>query len=118
MRVVVSDNVFRCPAVCPLPLSILAGLERLQNSHVLLECGNLLVQLRGNLGVVITELLVEVGTVRSSRHGSRENRLHEEGVVWLEGTTVGILEGNGQLGGGVVDVVAKSLGREVKATVY
>lgn len=101
-----------------LPLSILAGLERLQNSHTLLECGNLLVQLGGNLGVVTTELLVEIGTVRSSRHCSREDRLHKEGVVWLECTTVGILEGNRQLGGGVVDVVTKSLGSEVKTTVY
>ena len=37
-------------------------------------------------------------------------------MVRLEGTAIGLLKGNRQFGGGVVDVVAESLCSEVETT--
>lgn len=100
-----------------LPLGLLALLEGLQDSHHLLQRNDLLVHLRDNLGLVITQLGVEVLAVRSRGHGSAEDGLDQEGVVRLEGTTVGLTEGLRQLLGGVVEVVAEGLGSEVETTI-
>lgn len=99
-----------------LPLGFLALLEGLQDGHHLLQGNNLLVHLGNDLGLVITQLGVEVLAVRSRGHRSAEDRLDQEGVVRLEGAAVGFTEGLGQFLGGVVEVVAESLGSEVETT--
>lgn len=100
----------------PLPLGLLGVLEGLHNLDDLLKCGNFLLQLGGDLGLILTELLVEVGAVWGGGHGGGEEGLDDERVVRLEGLTIGVTEGVRELLGGVLDVVAECLHSEVKAT--
>lgn len=99
-----------------LPLGFLACLEGLQDGHHLLQRRDLLLHSREDLGLVISQLGIEVLAVRSRGHGGAEERLHHERVVRLEGATIGITEGVGQLLGRVVEVVAEGLSSEVETT--
>jgi len=116
-----------------LPLSLGGGLEGLQDLHNPLQSLNLAAQtsrhaslnLRvhliilviSGLGVLIVNLAVEGSTVGAEAHGSAEDTLDNEVVVGLEGGAVSLVEGNGELGGGVVEVVAESLNGEIEATI-
>jgi hypothetical protein len=109
-------NAFHGNRLSHLPLRLLPGQELLQDSKVLLQATEPLLQLSLDLCIVIAELLVEVLPVWCCTHGGAEDRLHDEGVVGLEGVTVGIAEGVGELLVGVGDVVAEGLSGEVEAT--
>jgi hypothetical protein len=102
----------------PLPLCLLPRQELLQDSKILLQATEPLLQLSLDLCIVVAELLVEVLPVWCCAHGCAEDGLHNEGVVWLEGVAVGIAEGVGEFLVGVGDVVAESLGGEVETTWY
>lgn len=99
-----------------LPLSRLGILESLQDGDHLLQSSDLLGQLGSNLGLILTQLLVEVLAVWGGRHGSTEDRLDNPGVVGLEGVAVGTAERVGEFRGGVVDVVTEGLDGKVEAS--
>lgn len=82
-----------------LPLGLLPGEELVQDGNILLQRSQPLLQLSLNLGLVVSQLLVKVGTVWSSAHGGAENGLDDERVVGLEGVSVGVTEGLGKLDG-------------------
>jgi len=98
-----------------LPLGLLPCQELVQDGNILLKAGKPLLQLGLYLCVVVAQLLVEILPVGRCTHGSAEDGLHDEGVVWLEGVAVGIAERVGEFLGGVGDVVTEGLGSEVEA---
>ena len=100
-----------------LPLGVLARLEGLQDAHHLLQSRDLLLHGSADLGLVATQLLVEVGPVRGCGHGSAEDRLDHPGVMGLEGAAVGMAERGRQLLLRVLEVVPKSLGSEIEAAI-
>lgn len=76
-----------------------------------------LVELSLYLGVIVAQFLVEVLSVWRRGHGSAEERLNNERVMWLQSVAIGVTKGVGQLFGRVGNVVAERLGSEVEAAV-
>lgn len=116
-----------------LPLGLRGGLEGLQDLHNPLQSLNLALQTSRNtslnlrvhllifvisgLGVLVVNLAIEGSTVRAEAHSGAEDTLDNEVVVGLEGGAVSLVEGNRELGGRVVEVVAESLNGEIEATI-
>lgn len=78
-----------------LPLRLLPVQEALQNSHLLLQRSQPDSQLSSNLGRVVTQLDIEVLSVRACRHSGAEDGLNHEAVVGLESRAISISEGGG-----------------------
>lgn len=70
-----------------------------------------------NLNWILTELHVEVLTVWASAHGSTEDWLDHEAVVWLEGGAIGLAERCRELLGWVRNVLCEGDGGKFKTTV-
>lgn len=71
-----------------LPLGLLRGQKVVQCLDNVLEAGQPSTELLLDASLVVTELGVEVLSVRGGAHGSAEDRLDEEAVVLAEGVAV------------------------------
>lgn len=100
-----------------LPFGLLSLQESLQHTHNLLQTSQPRPQLSIDLLLVITQLDVEVFSVRHSSHGSTEDGLDEERMMRLEGCAVCVSEGGGQLVRWRGQVVVKSQQGELEAAV-
>lgn len=99
-----------------LPLGFLATQELLQDRNPFLQSLHFLLEGGLHLCAVVAQLGVEVLPVRGRGHRSTENRLDHKRVVRLQGVSVRLAEGLGQLLASVVDVMPESLGGEVQTT--
>ncbi|KAI6754150.1 hypothetical protein HG530_013326 [Fusarium avenaceum] len=99
-----------------LPLGLGAVDELLEDVHNLGEGSEVGLELSLDLLRVLTELGVKVLSVGNGGHGGAEDGLDHEVVMGLQGVGVGATERVGKLLGGVVDVLLKALGSEVKTT--
>lgn len=100
-----------------LPLGLLGVDKLLEDAHDLLQGGKVGRHLLGDLGLVVTELGVEVFSVWAGAHGGAEDGLDDEAVVRLEGGAVGVAEGVCELLGGVGDVGLEAEAGELETTV-
>ena len=100
-----------------LPLGLFASQELVQNSDVLLQSLQPLIQFLVHTWLVISQLGIEVLSVGCSRHGGGEDGLDDEGVVRLKSLAVGFTEGGGEFFGGSVNVSAEGLGGEVETSI-
>lgn len=105
------------PGQTNLPLSSLGILESLEDGDHLLQSSNLLRHCGVNLGLILTQLGVEILSIWGCGHSSTEDGLDKEGVVRLKGVAIGSTEGVRELRGSVIDVVTQSLNGEVKASI-
>lgn len=83
-----------------LPFSLLSVQESLQDSNQILQCSQPHSQGSLDLGIVISELNIEIFSVWAGGHGGAEYGLYHEGVVGFESFAVGAAEGNGEFVGG------------------
>ena len=114
-----SSYLIQSQFVIPLlPLRRLASHKVLQDRHPLFQRSQPLLHFALALDRVVVQLRVEVLSVRCRRHGRGKDRLDQEAVVWLESVAVGMAEGDGELFGGVGQVVAEPLGGEVEAAAW
>lgn len=97
------------------PLCLLCGLESLQNGDLLLQRVQPSIKLGPHLGLITSQLCVEVLAIRRGGHGRAEYWFHEEAVVGLQGVAVGGAEGGGEFVGLVGKVVAEGLSGKVEA---
>lgn len=109
------------PICCPidpyLPLSLLGALEALKDVNLSLQSLQPSAEVGSNLCLIATKLGIEVLAVWTSRHGSREDWLDQEAVVWLQGVAVCIAEGDGELVGWVLEVGGDGEAGEFKSTI-
>lgn len=89
-----------------LPLRLLPRLELLQDSHLLLQRRQPNPQLQLPSLLIVRQLLVEVVPVGRSRHGGREDRLHEKVMVGFERRGVRRPERRRELLGRLLDVLS------------
>lgn len=102
--------------VVHLPLGLLAVDESLQDSNDLVEGRQISGHQLLDLGLVVSQLLVEIGAGRAGAHGGAEEGFDNEGVVGLQGGGVGVTEGGRELFGFAVDVGVEGKAHEVEAT--
>lgn len=95
-------------------LDALAVEEGLEDVDKVLESCEVLLELRVDLVLVVTELGIEVLAVRASAHGGAEDGLDEEAVVGLEGDIVGSAERGRKLLVSGGDVVGKTFASELE----
>lgn len=109
---VMGDPISFCippePGFPLLPLSLRGVEEPLEDADDLFQRFEVLAQLHLNLLLVRAELDIKVLAVGASAHGGAEDGLHKEAVMGLEGDTVGVAEGVGELGRLLGQVLAES----------
>lgn len=96
-----------------LPLGLLSLQKPLQNRQQVLQRCKPNPQLFLHLLVILPKLRIEILSVRTRTHRRREDRLNHEGVVGLEGRTVGAAEGGGELFGDLSEVLGECEGGEI-----
>lgn len=75
-----------------LPLCLLAVDKGLQDADDLVQGAQVLLHELVDLGLVVSQLLVEVVAGGAGAHGGTEEGLDHEAVVGLEGGAVGVAE--------------------------
>lgn len=102
--------------VFPLPLSLLASQESLEDLNNLLQSIKISLKILLDLGRIITHLAVEILAVGTRGHGGAEDGFDEEGVEGLEGFGVGGAEGVGEFLVGVLEAEDEGAAGEVEAS--
>ncbi len=119
-RCILPRQIQRYETASLLPLGLGGGLELQQDSHHVLQGLDLLLQSSGHIGLVVTQLSVEVLAVWHTGLDSNLRTLPDQVAVVVAQTAlclVGSQEGLVKLLGGVVDAQAKGRGGKLKTSV-